>query len=61
VADDSPFWAPLLGSLCHFLFLGTKPISVKLARGLCAQNLLVSAITQSLPALSSQGMWGRHS
>lgn len=61
VAGDSPFWASLLGSLCSFLLVGTKPIPVKLARGLCAQNRLVSAITQSFPALSSQGMWGRNS
>lgn len=61
MAGDSPFWASLLGSLHHFIFLGTKPIPVKLARGLCAQNCLVSAITQSFPALGSQGMWGRNS
>lgn len=51
MAGDGPFWAPLLGSLCHFLSLGTKPIPVELARGLCTQNRLVSAITQSFPTL----------
>lgn len=61
MAGDSPFWASLLGSLCHVLLLGTKPIPVELARGLCAQNCLVSAITQLFPALGSLGMWGRNS
>lgn len=49
-------WVPV-----PFSFTEYKAHPCDTGRGLCAQNRLVSAITQLLPALSSQGIWGRNS